>query len=210
MAYPIGRYNLNFDLCAGFLNLLLLFVFFRRKNRRNFRVHLLLISIPEFLFTAAFILPFARKRLFCYDAAGNYARGPLYFLYGLVVIFYSLYGFDLMIGYRKVIRRDFGYVLVLAGRLRNRACQRFLRPQFPVPADQGGQELFVGAVGERRKSCDFRKHSVSDPRPSLQSRGGGCGDERAAGHADCARRGIPAGIFLFQTGSRAAVFGLYS
>lgn len=182
MAYPIGRYNLNFDLCAGFLNLLLLFVFFRRKNRRNFRVHLLLImvmtmtvaafgefttgylrnegcrnvllletvtgvahyfyisveyllalylleltgrahglsqkrflliSIPEFLFTAAFILPFVRERLFCYDAAGNYARGPLYFLYDLVVIFYSLYGFALMIGYRKVIRRDFGYVLVL-------------------------------------------------------------------------------------------------
>lgn len=77
------------------------------------RKRFLLISIPEFVFTLAFMFPFLRDRLFRYDAMGNYARGELYFLYDIVVAFYAVYGFALMIGYRKVIRRDFGYVLIL-------------------------------------------------------------------------------------------------
>ncbi len=38
--YPTGRYNLNFDLAAGLLNLLLLFAFFRKKRVRSFRARL--------------------------------------------------------------------------------------------------------------------------------------------------------------------------
>ena len=38
--YPTGRYNLNFDLAAGFLDLLLIFAFFQKKRIHSFRARL--------------------------------------------------------------------------------------------------------------------------------------------------------------------------
>ena len=40
MMYPMGRYNLNFDLAAGLLDLLLLFVLFRKRRVRSFRARI--------------------------------------------------------------------------------------------------------------------------------------------------------------------------
>lgn len=52
MIYPSGRYNLNFDLCAGFLNLFLLFTFFRKKNVRNLRSHLVALMTLTLMLSA--------------------------------------------------------------------------------------------------------------------------------------------------------------
>ena len=52
MIYPSGRYNLNFDLCAGFLNLFLMFTFFRKKNVRNLRSHLVALMTLTLMLSA--------------------------------------------------------------------------------------------------------------------------------------------------------------
>ncbi len=53
MLYPAGRYNLNFDLCAGVLDLLLLISLLNKRNTRSSRVRIF-ISMLIFMIVAAF------------------------------------------------------------------------------------------------------------------------------------------------------------
>ncbi len=52
MIYPIGRYNLNFDLCAGFLDLLLLISLLRRRNLQSKRIRIFVGMVVLMIFAA--------------------------------------------------------------------------------------------------------------------------------------------------------------
>lgn len=53
MLYPIGRYNLNFDLCAGFLDLLLLVSLLRKRNLQSGRIRVF-VGMVALMAIAAF------------------------------------------------------------------------------------------------------------------------------------------------------------
>lgn len=53
MIYPVGRYNLNFDLCAGFLDLLLLISLLRKRDLQSRRIRVF-VGMVVLLTIAAF------------------------------------------------------------------------------------------------------------------------------------------------------------
>lgn len=78
------------------------------------RRDLVLISLPELILLVSHVIPPIRHLIYYYYGNCEYARGPLYCLYYLVVAFYVIYGVSVLVIKRSSIERHIiKYVTIL-------------------------------------------------------------------------------------------------